>query len=423
MKKLALLLVFIAATAVAQPLPRRGTIGLAVAPENDRVVVRMAVPNLPAAAAGFQAGDVLVAVDGQKIAATPEFISRVGAHKAGEAVKIDFVRDGAPRSATVTLTERPRETSAEWDVIYGQVRADGNRYRTITTKPKGDGRFPTLLLVQGVGCASIDNPPPDDSYANVLATLSRAGFATLRVDKPGVGDSEGGPCAAASFQTEVNAYRAALASLTDAPFVDQQKVFLFGHSMGGVMAPLIASAHPLRGIAVYGTLATSWFYYTLENIRRQARLSGDSFEEMSRTERMAERFNARFFVDKWPIDRIVKEYPEYAALYPDGKTFAAGKEGKYFQEIYDTDFIAAWKSTTAPVLAIWGSSDFLSDGHDHEWIAAAVNSWRPGTAKYVKLEGVDHWLRKAESQKASMERNDLPYDDRLAQELLAFMRR
>jgi dienelactone hydrolase len=71
------------------------------------------------------------------------------------------------------------------------------------------------------------------------------GFATVRREKPGVGDSEGN-CAATDFTTELTAYRQALRHLQDYPFVDRNRIFLFGMRNGGGFAPLVPDGQPLK---------------------------------------------------------------------------------------------------------------------------------------------------------------------------------
>ena len=422
-----LLLLLIAAIAAAhegapprlqQELPRRGSAGLAVAVENERVIVRDVFPNTAAAASGLQKGDIILSLDETRVATTAEFTGPLSRRKAGEQVTVEYERAGEKNAVTFALREWPREASPDYDATYGEVTADGHRFRTITTKPKTGAPVATLFLVQGLGCASIDNPPPGNSYLALIASLSRRGFATLRVDKPGTGDSEGGPCPAVDFHGEVRAYRAALASLKDV-----KNVFLFGHSMGGIQAPLIAQGFPSRGVIVYGSTFNSWAQYMVSNQRRQMRLRGEPFEVIDAQEKASERFNALFYVQHQPLEKIVADDPSWREAFPDGKTYAGGKEGKFFQQLYDVEMAKAWKAVDAPVLSLYGASDFLTEAAEHESLAAAVNSWRPGTAKFVKLEGIDHWIRKAADQQASLNQGPggSEYDDRLAETVAAFM--
>lgn len=406
------------ATTVSAELPRRGSAGLAVALENDRVIIRDVFPGRAAETAGLQKGDAILSVDKKPVRTTDDVTGPLSRKKAGETVTVEYLRGGEAKLVTFALREWPREQSDAYDAAYGEVTADGQRFRTIRTAPKNGAPVATLVFVQGLGCGSVDNPPPGHSYLALIASLSRRGFATLRVDKPGVGDSEGGPCPAVDFHGEVRAFRTALASLKGT-----KNVFLFGHSMGGIQAPLIAEGFPLRGVIVYGTTFNSWAHYTVSNARRQMRMRGEPFETISAEEKDIERFNALFYVQKQPLETILANHPEYREGFPDGKTYAGGKEGKFFQQLYDLELAKLWKGVNAPVLALYGASDFLTDAAEHEWLAAAVNSWRPGTAKFVKLEGIDHWIRKAADQQASMKQGPggSEYDDRFAETLAAFM--
>lgn len=428
--KLTPLLLLIAVTAAAQSgapprissisaeLPRRGSAGLGIAVDNGKVVVRDVFPGLAAEKAGLQKGDVLLSIDKARVATTADFTGPLSRKKAGETVTVEYERGEEARFVTFALLEWPREKSDAYDATYGQVTDGTHRYRTILTTPKSGAPAGTLFFVQGLGCGSVDNPPPGHSYPALIASLSRRGFATLRVDKPGAGDSEGGPCPAVDFHGEVRAFRAALASLKDT-----KNVFLFGHSMGGLQAPLIAEGFPLRGVIVYGTVFNSWAHYIIANQRRQMRMRGEPFETIAAQEKDTERFNSLFYIQKLPFQTILEKNPQFREAFPDGRTYAGGKEGPFFQQLYDLELAKLWKGLNAPVLSLYGASDFLTDASEHESLAAAINSWRPGTAKFVKLEGVDHWLRKAADQQASLNQGPggSEYDDRFAETLAAFM--
>lgn len=73
------------------------------------VVVRDVEPSSPAAKAGVQAGDIITAVDGDRIESWNDFVREIVAKKIGGTVTLTVVRDHAMRKMSVGLTERPAE--------------------------------------------------------------------------------------------------------------------------------------------------------------------------------------------------------------------------------------------------------------------------------------------------------------------------
>lgn len=98
-----------------------------------------------------------------------------------------------------TLAPVPLAARADYAIEYGSVDVGGAKRRVIITRPRHAGKHPAVLLIGGIGCYSLDGilRPPElhDAYATLLASLTRAGYATMRVEKSGMGDSEGPPCA------------------------------------------------------------------------------------------------------------------------------------------------------------------------------------------------------------------------------------
>jgi hypothetical protein len=70
-----------------------------------------------------------------------------------------------------------------------------------------------------------------------MQTIGSQGFVTMRVEKSGVGDSQGEPCAWIGYSEEIAGYRAALAGLRSNPAVDPNRIFLLGISLGGCSHP------------------------------------------------------------------------------------------------------------------------------------------------------------------------------------------
>jgi putative serine protease PepD len=61
----------------------------------------------PAEAAGLQAGDTIVSIDGQRVTTGDGLTSSISAKKPGDKVTIVFERGGQTHSVEVTLASRP----------------------------------------------------------------------------------------------------------------------------------------------------------------------------------------------------------------------------------------------------------------------------------------------------------------------------
>ena len=56
--------------------------------------------------------------------------------------------------------------------------SNGHRLRTIVSRPIGDGRHPAVLLIQGLGNYSVDNPGGAlRPYDTILDALTRSGLS------------------------------------------------------------------------------------------------------------------------------------------------------------------------------------------------------------------------------------------------------
>jgi Do/DeqQ family serine protease len=71
----------------------------------------------PAAEAGIQAGDIIVAVDGREISGSADLRNRIGLSPAGSRVEVDYLRDGARRTATLTVNGESGPSRASTSVV------------------------------------------------------------------------------------------------------------------------------------------------------------------------------------------------------------------------------------------------------------------------------------------------------------------
>src|SRR6266702_5752691 len=121
----------------------------------------------------------------------------------------------------------PHESYPNIDVIYDSVTApDGKRLRTIITKPRNaKGKLPVIFVAGWLSCDSVEAPAgTKDATGIVFQGLAQMpGFSLFRVDKQGVGDSEG-DCAANDFESELAGYRAAFRALKNYDFIDANQI-------------------------------------------------------------------------------------------------------------------------------------------------------------------------------------------------------
>jgi len=84
-------------------------------PSPDGAVVT-SEPKGAAREAGMQMGDVIVALDGQPVKSGGDLMEAVMRHAPGDAVKVDYVRYGSRRSATLRLTQMEAGPAAARDI-------------------------------------------------------------------------------------------------------------------------------------------------------------------------------------------------------------------------------------------------------------------------------------------------------------------
>lgn len=361
----------------ASTLPRRASLGVGLREEDGGVRVTRVVPGSMGEAAGMRAGDVLVALDGAPVRAVED--ARAFVRGRFEAATIAFARDGSRREARVARVPFPVEPVPGATVRLGHVTVDaldGARLRTLTTVPDDaapdDGaRHPAVLFVPGVRCASVDLAlAPDAPIARIVRGLAATGLATMRLERSGIGDSEGPPADRVGFVDEHAAYRAALEALARAPDVDPDRVFVYGHSVGGMHAALLAHEAPLAGAVVYGSTARRWSACLRDGLRRQMRLRGAREDAVAAA--VAD-FDARFGDDG--------AYERSAAFHRE--LDAAGLED-------------AWSRADVPLLVLAGEHDWVVGDEPRDLAALARR------AELVVLDGLDHAFTRHGSLEASL---------------------
>src|SRR5262249_8060727 len=128
-------------------------------------------------------------------------------------VSVAVFRGGKLVTVDIALRERPRETSPEFVIDYRAVAARGGKHRVLVAHPNERLPHAPGLLIGGIGCYAIDSPSGPNAYRDLAYHLTRRGYTVVRVEKLGVGDSEGGSCLDTDFETELDGYRQTLIAM------------------------------------------------------------------------------------------------------------------------------------------------------------------------------------------------------------------
>lgn len=399
---------------VFDALARRAYAGVRVVKADSGLRVESIDVSAALGRAGVEAGDVLVTAGGVALDDDATLKGVIRGLRAGDSLRLRVSRAGSVREVTVALDAWPVESYPGATVSLGSVARDGYRLRTIAVAPRVAGACPAVFFVQGYSCATVERPDmiaSHDGLRALIGAMVGEGYAVWRVEKRGVGDSEGEPCTTQGFVDEHEDFGAALASMLAHPSVDRSRVVIFGHSLGATHAPALAARFPeVRGLVVYGGGIAPWTDYLDVNGRRQMRLAGvddDGIEAIAAARR-------RFFHAV-----LVEGQSPHAALARDAELMGArswfgldaqgridGRCEQYWREVNSAPAERWFAETRVPVLSIWGTDDPVSERDEHVRIAEVV-----GRGRFVELDGADH----------AMMRGGV-FDGRVAREVLGWMR-
>lgn len=368
-------------------LPRRAHLGVEVSPkpseEGGARVVGVSAGST-AARAGVAPGDVIVEIGDRRVLVVADLVAGMRAIREGQIVRVVVLRDGQRHERQVPAGALPKEhPSVSLDHVVGP---HGAWQRAIYTTPAGPGPHPAVLYLQSSDWGSCEHPlTPRHPVRRLLLGLTEAGFATLRVERSGTGDSEGPPISDVDFAHELEGYRAGLSQLRDR----HETVFLFGNSLGGMVAPLLADDE-MAGLVVIGTSAKSWHACLLGSFRREAERAERAPEAIDADVALLAELEEQVLREGKTPEAVYRERPHLALA---GFTHYAGTEAygrtvTFFQQLEAIDLNAAWSRVRVPVLALHGADDWICTIEDAREIAERVGA----AARVKELVAVDHGL-------------------------------
>lgn len=351
---------------MSEELPRRARLGLAPRWRGGRLVVDAVAPGAPAAHAGLAPGDVVREIAGVAIACPADLRHALRVAARGAALEIVATRGADVVRGRAPVQRQPHEAFMESELSCEALARGEVRLRAwLTTPRRPAARPPPLaLLLPGLSEEPFE-PAPGSFDAALIEALGAAGCATLRVERRGLGDSEG-RLETTELATELADLQAAIDRFGGGPTVDPARVVIYGHSLGGMIAPLLAgpSGRPLAGRVVLGTSALPWRASVAEAARTQRALRGAPEAEGEAV--------------------LAAELARYAR-----EPVVDGRPRSYWQALEARDLAAAWRAVRVPTLALAGAFDWVTPpARGREIAALAAEGGAP--ARFVEVASCDH---------------------------------
>ena len=381
--------------------------------------------NSPLEKAGLWPRDIIIKVDDVDIINDETWTEASYGLRAFKSTTIEAVRAGQLLHVEVQFNPTPREVHEDIETYYEEVTSPYNiTQRVIITRPKNPVNTGAIVLIGGLSCTSIETyPGRNGNWARVIRDLvEKSGMIVLRIEKPGVGDSEG-DCSKSDFLTDLAGYRSAIKLLKSKPYIDPSKIVVYGSSMGSALAPVLANEFNLAGVISDGVFFKTWFEHMLEIERRLLEMKGNSEEEIAK--KLNDYYIPLYYgmlIQKKTFKEVTDAYPALAEYNYHSSEHMYGRPVTYYQQLQDFDLAKAWENIRVPVRIMRGTNDWIMSAFDNKMIIDVLKKYGHTDHILYEYEGLDHWNTIHKTPKDSFEGKAGIWEDNISMQLIKWAR-
>lgn len=300
-----------------------------------------------------------------------------------------------------TAPKRPQEPVRPFPYTEEDVQVNGPGGIDLAgtfTRPKLGGPFTTAILLSGSGPQDRDEALMGHRPFLVLSdSLTRAGFAVLRLDDRGTGKSKG-IFAKTTYADKTADVQAAVLYLKSRKDVDATRIGVIGHSEGGTIGPMAAAESKdiafvvmMAGMGVPG----------VDLLKQQGidvtRAAGATEEMVAKQVEVQGQFFIIYREAKTP-EEARKRVHEKFGDNPQVNAQIKAMESVTFREILALDPRPVLRNLSCPVLALNGSLDTqVSARQNLPAIAAALAESKSRDWQVMTLPGLNHLFQTAKT--------------------------
>lgn len=260
-------------------------------------------------------------------------------------VTVTYGIDGKP--AGIWTSYAPKDPPApqstdQWKEV--PVKVGEYQLPGMLTLPTGVQKPPVVLLIQGSGSSDMNESlgtAPNRPFEDLAHGLAAQGVATLRYNKRTYQYPAGG---GDTIQYEMlDDAAAAVKLLSSDSRVDANRIYLLGHSLGGMMAPKIAADNP----QIKGMISMAGSLRTLQDISLDQNKAAIA-AETSLTEQQKNALLAQ----------VEAELDKTKTLDDGGTGYIMGMPTNYWKSLNAIHSAEIVKNLNIPMLILQGSADF-----------------------------------------------------------------
>jgi pimeloyl-ACP methyl ester carboxylesterase len=271
------------------------------------------------------------------------------------------------------------------------------------------GPLPAVFFISGSGVQDRHGFTPmgpgkylDCGTWQVLDAIASAGFIVLRVDDRGLGGTAIGPkgvdAKEIGYQALVSDARFCLRWLCERPEVDKKRVYLIGHSEGGLTAPLLAAEENsgVAGVICMAGPGRNMFDITFDQVEANMKAAGQTGAVLDANLKCQRELQQAVKEGREPdftlVPKNVWNNPQVAAVK------------KWWREHFNIDDAALHKKLACPVLVVNGLADFqVNPEKDARALAARLSQGKCTDVTLKLYADLDHLFKPCGGKPSNMQ--------------------
>jgi pimeloyl-ACP methyl ester carboxylesterase len=333
-------------------------------------------------------------------------------HQHGDHPAPRMASSASPAKAPTRSTAWIGEAATGAKTLPITVQRDGFALKGVLNLPAGKGPFSVVDIIPGSGPVNINGnagPLQFNMYKKLAAALVKSGWAVARVAKrfvpPSTGSARG-----YVFDDQVADNLAIVKALRNNPHIEAKRIVVAGHSLGGLVAPELATETHLAGLILLEAPGEKMAKLLTAQLAKKAQDAGASATRLSAFKQKLTRLH----------QRVIKAPPGQTVSYEELQPLVNSPNGvQIMKSLFQQSPLATARKVKIPVLVVQGGYDLqVLPGNGKQLVKAFPNA----KLLYVPTMGHDLVTAPCLCEKQTIPAKDATLAPRLAAGIIRWLK-